>query len=123
MGNTISSTLENGDSTLQKAGSTLESSDTIAGSTLENSESTLQNVGSTLESGDTVGGSTLESNLTNREKVILLLKENSKMTLPEVGKKLGLTRDGVNKIVAKLRREGILSRKGSTKSGEWVVNN
>ncbi len=123
VGNTISSTLENGDSTLQKAGSTLESSDTIAGSTLENSESTLQNVGSTLESGDTVGGSTLESNLTNREKVILLLKENSKMTLPEVGKKLGLTRDGVNKIVAKLRREGILSRKGSTKSGEWVVNN
>lgn len=44
------------------------------------------------------------------------------MTLPEVAKILGLTKDGVNKIVAKLRREGTLSRKGSTKAGEWIVN-
>lgn len=43
------------------------------------------------------------------------------MTLDEVAKIIGLLRIGVQKIASKLQAEGILSRKGSTKAGEWVV--
>ena len=44
------------------------------------------------------------------------------MTLSEVADIIGLTRNGVKKITDTLRREGVLSRKGSTKAGEWIVN-
>lgn len=43
------------------------------------------------------------------------------MTLDEVAKHIGLSRIGVQKIVGKLKQEGLLVRKGSNKTGEWIV--
>lgn len=57
----------------------------------------------------------------NREKVIKILKTNPTLTLNEVAKRIGLSRIGIQKITDKLRAEGLLSRKGSTKAGEWIV--
>lgn len=59
----------------------------------------------------------------NKDKVLYLLSQNSSMTLEDVAKTIGLSRIGVQKIVGKLKQEGILSRKGSTKAGEWIVTN
>lgn len=58
----------------------------------------------------------------NRSKVIALLAGNGKLTLPELAERLNLSIGGVEKIVRQLKKEGILSRKGSTKAGEWIVN-
>lgn len=57
----------------------------------------------------------------NRSKVVYILSRKPATTLDEVAKLIGLSRIGVQKIVSKLRAEGILSRKGSTKAGEWIV--
>ncbi|MDE5687702.1 MAG: putative DNA binding domain-containing protein [Paramuribaculum sp.] len=58
---------------------------------------------------------------TNRDKVLYILSKKPSITLDEVAKIIGLSRIGVQKIASKLRAEDILSRKGSTKSGEWIV--
>lgn len=52
-----------------------------------------------------------------------MLRENPNLTLNEVAESIGLTRDGVKKITDRLRYEGVLSRKGSTEAGKWVVVN
>lgn len=57
----------------------------------------------------------------NKSKVLYILSRKPASTLNEVAELIGLSRIGVQKIVSKLRAEGILSRKGSTKAGEWVV--
>lgn len=63
-----------------------------------------------------------ETPMTNKERLLSLLRENPRMTLNDVAETIGLTRDGVKKIADKLRAKEILTRKGSTKAGEWVVS-
>lgn len=58
----------------------------------------------------------------NRDKVLRVLSMNSTMTLEEVAQVIGMSRIGVQKIVGTLKQEGILSRQGSNKKGEWIVN-
>lgn len=58
----------------------------------------------------------------NRDKVLRVLSMNSTMTLEEVAHVIGMSRIGVQKIVGTLKQEGILSRQGSNKKGEWIVN-
>lgn len=57
----------------------------------------------------------------NRIRVIRLLSNNGNLTLPEIADKLQLSLGGVEKIVRQLKKEGILSREGSTKAGKWIV--
>lgn len=57
----------------------------------------------------------------NKSRIISLLTGNGKLTLPELAERLNLSISGVEKIVRQLKKEGILSRKGSTKAGEWIV--
>ncbi len=58
----------------------------------------------------------------NKSKIIALLIDNGKLTLPELADRLNLSIGGVEKIVRQLKKEDILFRKGSTKAGEWIVN-
>lgn len=57
----------------------------------------------------------------NSIRVIRLLSDNGNLTLPEIADKLQLSLGGVEKIVRQLKKEGILSREGSTKAGKWIV--
>lgn len=57
----------------------------------------------------------------NRVRVINYLSEDGNLTLPEIAEKLQLSLGGVEKIVRQLKKEGILSREGSTKAGKWIV--
>ena len=57
----------------------------------------------------------------NRDKVLRVLSMNSTMTLEEVAQVIGMSRIGVQKIVGTLKHEGVLSRRGSNKKGEWIV--
>lgn len=59
----------------------------------------------------------------NGENVLKLLADNPSMTLSEIATRLQLSLSGVEKIVRRLRQEGKLMRKGSTKSGLWIVQN
>lgn len=57
----------------------------------------------------------------NRVRVINYLSEDGNLTLPEIAEKLQLSLGGVEKIVRQLKKEGVLSREGSTKAGKWIV--
>jgi hypothetical protein len=108
-----SSTQERPSVTQERNGNTQESDNV----TQERSNITQESVDVTQENA----GSTQETLLSNRERLIVLLRGNPRLTLAEASEIIGLTRDGVKKIADKLRAQGVLARKGSTKAGEWIV--
>lgn len=55
------------------------------------------------------------------QKVLMLLKSDPRLTLNRIAGFLNMTKRGVQKITNRLQQTGVLSRKGSTKAGEWVV--
>lgn len=56
------------------------------------------------------------------QKVLILLESDSRLTLDRIAGFLNMTKRGVQKITNRLQQTGVLSRKGSTKAGEWIVN-
>ena len=58
----------------------------------------------------------------SENKVMMLLKVNSRMTLDKMAEYLNMTKRGVQKVTNRLQESGVLYRKGSTKAGEWIVN-
>ncbi len=55
------------------------------------------------------------------KQLILLLSERLRMTIPELAEALEMTTQGIEKQIAKLRREGRLRRAGPAKGGYWEV--
>lgn len=53
--------------------------------------------------------------------VLDLLAENPYITLPDIALRLNYSESKVNRIIAELRKSGLLFRKGSNKTGRWVV--
>ncbi len=91
---------------------------------------------STGEGTHEIGGNTQESTQENQkgtqemqlstqestqEKIIHILRENPSLSTTEVASRLGTTRDGIRKVLDKLRSDGRLVREGSTKAGRWIV--
>ena len=89
-------------------------------STQETSDSIQETGDSIQETGDSIQESVQEIK-SNIDKVIYILARNNSITLSEVAKLIGLSRIGVQKITNKLKKEGKLTREGSTKSGKWIV--
>jgi ATP-dependent DNA helicase RecG len=56
------------------------------------------------------------------EEIILnLILENPKVTAIEMAKVTGLSRRGVEYHLGKLKQKGKISRIGSTKAGNWII--
>lgn len=53
--------------------------------------------------------------------VLRLLSENPSMTRTELSVRVGVSENGVKKILAALKAEDWIERQGSNKSGHWVV--
>ena len=59
---------------------------------------------------------------TTQKKVLEYFKDNPKATRVDAANALGnITEDGVNFIIAKLQKKGLLKRVGGRKYGEWLV--
>ena len=85
-------------------------------------QNTDQSKGESKGESDYVAQNTDQSKgESNRIRVIRLLSDDGSLTLPEIAEKLHLSLGGVEKIVRQLKKEGILSRQGSTKAGKWIV--
>ena len=54
--------------------------------------------------------------------IMRLLADNPRLTRVELAEKIGITESGVKKIITKMKAEGWIERKGSNKSGYWIVN-
>lgn len=55
------------------------------------------------------------------EKIIELMKINSQITIAELAKVLSVSTRAIEKQNAKLKKQGIIERTGSNKSGFWVI--
>ena len=68
--------------------------------------------------GDKLGDKT-----NNKDEIIKYIIDNKGITIAELAVLLGMTNKGVQYHIAALQKEGILIRKGSRKSGHWVIIN
>ena len=55
------------------------------------------------------------------EKILLLMKENSKVTTAQLADKTGLSVDGINYNIKKLKKANQIFRIGGDKGGFWKV--
>jgi predicted HTH transcriptional regulator len=74
-----------------------------------------------LKSIQTTLKSDQKSNYKSDQKVLALMKENSKITIYELMEKLSMSESGIKKVIKKLKDENIISRVGSLKSGYWEI--
>lgn len=78
----------------------------------------LKSIQTTLKSDQK---SNYKSNYKSDQKVLALMKENSKITIYELMEKLSMSESGIKKVIKKLKDENIISRVGSLKSGHWEI--
>ena len=74
-----------------------------------------------LKSIQTILKSEQKSNYKSDQKVLALMKENSKITIYELMEKLSMSESGIKKVIKNLKDENIISRVGSLKSGHWEI--
>ncbi len=55
------------------------------------------------------------------QKVLNLLKADSQLSLTKIASLLKMSKRGVQKVTNRLQQSGVLLRKGSARSGEWIV--
>lgn len=57
----------------------------------------------------------------SERSVLRLLADNPRLTRVELAEKVGMTDNGIKKIVANMKAVGWIERRGSNKTGYWVV--
>lgn len=67
----------------------------------------------------------IENNVpqTIRERILLQIQSNPKITRNELAAILGLTSDGIKYHLQKLTKESVIIRRGSTRNGYWEIVN
>jgi ATP-dependent DNA helicase RecG len=55
------------------------------------------------------------------EKILELLRENPKLTIAEIAEAISISTRAVEKKIARLKEEGILTRQGPDRGGQWQV--
>ena len=56
-----------------------------------------------------------------QQKIINCLKENSEITVKEIADKLNKNESTIVRNIGKLKKQGIIERNGSDKTGSWKV--
>lgn len=82
-----------------------------------NNQNAHENVGTNV--GTNVGINLQEMDV--KDKILLLLKSNPKMTAKEVAASLGLSQRQVERVIKLLKSEDRLERVGANKGGTWKV--
>ena len=62
-----------------------------------------------------------KSMVSNREHILLLLKENPSITQVQLSEMLGKSRRAVQMLMKQLLEDGAIERIGSKKKGAWLV--
>ncbi|MBU4352134.1 MAG: winged helix-turn-helix transcriptional regulator [Nanoarchaeota archaeon] len=59
---------------------------------------------------------------TDKIKIVFnLLSKNPHLTAVDIGNNLGISEEGARYYLSKLKNQGRIKRKGSKKTGEWIV--
>lgn len=89
----------------------------------ETAKPTLESHSSTQETTQETKSTPQETGLSAAEKILESLKHNPTLTLAELARQLGMTRDGVKYHVELLKKKVGLRHEGPTKKGRWVLPN
>jgi len=65
----------------------------------------------------------VEPNDTNEEAILRILRTDPKATQKDIGKMLGISLATVKRLMNTLQKDGRIQRKGSSRSGTWVIVN
>lgn len=57
----------------------------------------------------------------NRAKILTYLLNHPQSTQSEIQSFLGINKHNVEKVIARLKDEGLFIREGSDRSGKWIV--
>ena len=83
-----------------------------------------ERTGSTVKTSDapeTNDGSTVKNTVKNTVKIIELVRGKSSITRQEIASALGLSVEGVDNNLKKLKKEGLIRRVGPDKGGHWEI--
>ena len=58
----------------------------------------------------------------SEQRVVKLLATDARITIGALSRRLQLSEAGINKVLAALRKKGIIERVGANKNGSWKVN-
>ena len=72
---------------------------------------------------DDTNGTKVESNDTNESMILHILQTDPQVTQKDIGKLLGVSLATVKRLMNSLQKDGKLQRRGSNRSGSWIVVN
>lgn len=76
----------------------------------------------TFPTTTTTTTNTTTKTTTKEAEILELIKNNPTLTTQEIGRHVGLTKDGVRYHINSLKKTGIIKRKGHGKGGSWEVS-
>ena len=74
-----------------------------------------------ITTGSTTPKTTLKTTLKTTQKIIDLIRQDSKITIDQMAMELGLTRDGINYNIKKLKKDGRLRRIKDDNGEHWDI--
>ncbi|WP_192483898.1 MULTISPECIES: winged helix-turn-helix transcriptional regulator [Cysteiniphilum] len=57
----------------------------------------------------------------NESKVLALISYSNKISIVAIAEETGLSTSGVEKIISRLKKQGVIKRIGSAKGGYWEI--
>ena len=63
----------------------------------------------------------IKTRVKTREKIIILLTHNPEITREDLSIKIGISVKGIEWQLSRLKKENLIKRTGSKKSGRWEV--
>lgn len=79
-------------------------------------------IGDNVGTNDGINVGTNDGLSENERQIINLIAVNNRLTIKDAAQALSLSQRQVERLFASLKSKGILSRQGSTKSGNWIIN-
>jgi hypothetical protein len=80
------------------------------------------NGGNDSRIGDDDGGDD-GGDQTAKDRIIALITLDNNISIPALANNMGISKRNCERIIAELKKAGVVSRSGSTRSGCWIVHN
>ena len=104
------------------AKTTAKSQKELTDKVLQDKKIPIATGGEIAEGKKTTIETTIETTANISNMLIELIKKNPNATLRELGKQVQMTKDGVRYHLKNLKKKGILKRIGSSRVGQWKIN-
>ena len=62
-----------------------------------------------------------DGNQNIEEQITSLILQNDKISVQEIADKIGISKRNCERIIAKLKRCGVINRIGSARTGKWII--